>query len=252
MANTFDILKESRIENNLLFLPDRQLDHKEYVQVKKQLEILGGKWTTGKNAFVFTTPVQPLIDTLIGNPDSGSRKKTQFFPTPEPVIKLMLEYAGTKAELYRMMQEEYVLEPSAGQGHIIKYLQANFPRRPIEAYELDPINRTFLEKIPEVILNQEPDFMLSHPNGKFGFIIANPPFRNNQYIDHIQHMYKHLCNHGVLVTVCSPAYQYNENMKARKFRDWLVSVGGMVYPVPAGMFRASGTEIETCILVIRK
>jgi hypothetical protein len=43
-----EILKDSTIEGNVLKLPLIQLDRKDYCDVKKSLELIGGKWKSGE------------------------------------------------------------------------------------------------------------------------------------------------------------------------------------------------------------
>ena len=51
---TLEILKNSKVEGNIIKLPQGQLDRQQYLEVKKKLELIGGKWKGGKvMGFVF-------------------------------------------------------------------------------------------------------------------------------------------------------------------------------------------------------
>ena len=43
-----EVLQKCTIEGNIVKLPNVQLDRNEYLEVKKALELIGGKWKGGK------------------------------------------------------------------------------------------------------------------------------------------------------------------------------------------------------------
>ena len=61
-----EIIKDSTIDGNVLKLPNKQLDRKTYIDVKKKLELIGGKWKGGKvMGFVFEQDPTALIDKVV-------------------------------------------------------------------------------------------------------------------------------------------------------------------------------------------
>jgi len=73
-----------------------------------------------------------------------------------------------------------------------------------------------------------------------------------QDIDHVRHMYDLLAEGGVLVSIMSPGWKCGNTRKRKEFREWRKEVDAEVFDVPAGAFKASGTNVSTCIVRIRK
>jgi type I restriction-modification system DNA methylase subunit len=88
--------------------------------------------------------------------------------------------------------------------------------------------------------------------GKFDRVIANPPFRNGQDVEHVRHMFDLVKPGGTIVTVTSPASQYRADRKHDEFRTWLEGLDHEVAELPHGTFKTSGTNIRALLLTIRK
>lgn len=255
MLTVEQVIEQSKTKDNLLFLPDIQLERPLHIAVKKQLEILGGKWNTGKKAFVFPRPSQELIEIYLEDHGILDKNKFQFFPTPNNVIFQMLLLAGSINYLNSIFATGNILEPSAGQGHIIRYLQNRHQcKATIDCYEINPANRKILEmEYKNIHLFQQPDFLLADPEEKkYDLIIAKPPFTKNQDLDHIQHMYKFLAPAGTLVSVIGTHHILSENKKESSFRTWMDSVHAVKTWLPKHSFKDSGTRIDAQIIVIKK
>ena len=83
-------------------------------------------------------------------------------------------------------------------------------------------------------------------------MIANPPFRNGQDVQHVRHMYDLLKPGGIIITVMSPAWQYRTDRKHVEFRTWLEGLDHDVEDLPEGTFNASGTNVCSLLVTIRK
>lgn len=237
------ILQKCTIEGNVVKLPDVQLERKLYTEVAKSLELIGGKWNRKANGFSFNEDPTDLLAQIAGGEKRNLKKEFQFFGTPDAL-------ADKLVELSEAQSWHSILEPSAGQGAIVKAINRKLPNHVVDCYELMPVNRTFLEKIPTVNLIGE-DFF-KHNSFKYNRIIANPPFQKNQDILHIQEMYKCLKPNGRLVSMSSTHWQSCNNKQELEFRKWLGSVDAEVHEVPQGAFKESGTSIATLIIVIDK
>ena len=241
-----DTIQKGRLENNIYYLPDIQLDRKEYLKCAKHLKFLGGKWNRNKKGFVFDRDIES-IEELLGD-NIQKQKEIQFFETPEKIADYIVELA----EIGDNMK---VLEPSAGRGAIIKSIKKVF-NGTIDYCEIDPINRKYLEKIDDIHnLSNTGDFL---DNKSLYFvlyfdrIIANPPFSKNQDIDHIRQMYSVLSAGGILVSIASKHWQISTNKKETAFRQWLDDVGAEIIELPEKEFKESGTNIATTIIKIKK
>lgn len=81
--NILNIIANSRVEGNLLYLPDEQLDRKTYEAVNKCLINLGGKWVRGKKAHVFDSdPTDGIENIILTGETTDWKKEFQFFPHP--------------------------------------------------------------------------------------------------------------------------------------------------------------------------
>ncbi len=240
-----DILKDCKVEGMVVKLPPTQLDRKLYEQVKNKLELIGGKWKGGKVAgFVFQQDPTDLLEEIAGGENRNIKKEFQFFATPDSLADRMAALAEIDAT-------HSILEPSAGQGALIKAVNKLVPVSRVHCFELMPLNQSFLKKLPSAVIVGE-DFLQADEELEFDRIIANPPFTKNQDIDHILKMYSLLKEGGRLVTIASPSWTFGSQKKQVEFREWLDEIGAQVEPLPEGTFKESGTNIKAMLIVIDK
>jgi len=239
-----DILKKCKVDGNIVKLPDVQLDRKVYLQIKKSFELIGGKWKGGKTqGFIFQTNPTSLLKKLVSGEKVNLKKDFQFFETPSKLAKRLVSLAELK-------QTETVLEPSAGQGAIIREINKVYSGIPC-CYELMDVNIEVLQK-SDLRFNLIGSDFIRSTSGTFDKIIANPPFSKNQDIKHIKKMYNKLNVDGLLVSMASTHWENAKNSTERKFRDWLKDVDAEIIPIKAGAFKASGTMIASNIIIVRK
>lgn len=247
MQTKIDVLQACTVSGMVVMLPGVQLDRKLYQDVAKTLELIGGKWDRKERGFVFNENPAELLKQVANGKDRNIKKEFQFFATPESIAAEMVQLAGI---------EEYdlILEPSAGQGAIIKAIQKEHPQALVHYCELMPLNRTFLERLSNVQYITDNFLKLRHSKvttGTFDKIIANPPFSKNQDIDHIRQMWDCLKPGGRIVTISSNHWRYSQNKKEKTFRDWISEYADII-EIEAGAFEESGTQISTCMLLIDK
>jgi phospholipid N-methyltransferase len=234
-------IEKMTVNGNRLELPsNEQLTN--YASVKKALISAGGKYK--QCGFIFSGCAQKIKDRFVGGEVVNDKKKYQFYPTSLHIVNLILK----KANITKGMR---VLEPSAGQGAIVDEI--------IKA----GVNPDMVELMPDniKILNQKyntdlvsTDFLKINPcdSIKYDRVIANPPFTNNQDIDHVLHMHDFLTEGGTLISIMSKSWITGQQKKQKSFRDWLTSVGAIVTDLPAGEFKESGTNIATVIIEIKR
>jgi len=237
-----EVIKQGKLENNIYFLPNIQIDRKEYLELAKHLKFLGGKWNRGKGGFIFDRDIEN-IDELLGD-NIKKKKDLQFFETPE---KLARELVG----LADVNNYVTILEPSAGRGAIIKEIKKVCDRQ-IQYCEIDKTNKKYLKEINNLDDVSEDGDFLKFNHMTFDRIIANPPFSKNQDINHIKHMYSLLRNKGILVSVSSKHWQISNNKKETAFRKWLEDVNAEIIEIEEGEFKESGTMVGGIIIKIIK
>lgn len=114
-----------------------------------------------------------------------------FYPTPQQVIETMLQGHSVTGKV--------VLEPSAGSGNIVDYLQNNYVKEVI-ACEVNSKLRSIVASKCEVIAD---DFltvtseMVSH----IDMIVMNPPFSNAR--KHILHAYEIAPEGCEIISLCN-------------------------------------------------
>jgi hypothetical protein len=235
-----DVLKQSRCEGNKLHLP-RQLPRELYVQTAKVIELLGGRWNRSLAAHLFEGDCAEHVDeAVIAGEVTDFKKLYQFYETPPDLACRMVAIADVRAG-------HLVLEPSAGKGAILKAMPLNGDRTAVE------LNGAMVDLLALADRVHYGDFLgCDGELGTFDRIIANPPFRNGQDVDHVTHMYHLLKPGGILVTVMSPAWQYRMDSKPSAFRTWLEQLPHEVEDLPEGTFKCSGTNVRSLLITIRK
>lgn len=237
------VLTESRFEDGVLRLPPK-LERGLYTRTNKVLEALGGKWNRKAGGHVFASdPRSQLQEGLERGSVTSLQEDLQFFPTPEPVIDLMLERA-------RLAPGMVVLEPSAGRGAIASRLfrlgcvvdvcEQHAPFRS----ELSSCGLDF-RLLPET------DFL--EVDRFYSRIVANPPFSKCADVDHVNHMLNLLQPGGVLVSVMAAGVIYRNDRKTAALRQRLErETVHQFEPLPERSFRESGTDVQTVLLTATK
>jgi predicted RNA methylase len=242
------ILEQARLDGNKLYLSHLgTLDRKLYTDVNKVLEAIGGKWNRSAKAHVFDEAAEPLIETILETRVYSRVKQDlgQFDSPPEVVARVI--------ELCEIKQGDWFLEPQAGIGNLAA--AAEDAGAVVWAFEID-------EKRFQMLANRldgggsgavlRGDFLAEDPGDEPGYAIVgmNPPFAKQADIDHVLHAFKFLRPGGRLVSVMSGGTMQRVNKKAVEFREFVYARGGSFELLPAGAFSSSGTEVQTCIVVI--
>lgn len=239
-----EVIKQCMVEGNNVKLPNIQLDRKTYMEVAKKLNTAGGKWKGGKiAAFVFEEDPGKLLGILKNGGKVNLKQSFQFFPTPAKIADRLVELAEIRGS-------HSILEPSAGDGAIIKAIQRAIPSKEVFCCELMPLNVAKLNQLDDALVIGEDFLKLS--NHSFDRIIMNPPFSRGQDTEHILCAFECLEFGGRMVAVCSKHWVNSTNKKETAFREWLSLQNHEIIEVPAKTFAESGTNIETLILVINK
>lgn len=225
-------------EGSLLYLPPGEMERNLYLKVKKVLEGLGGKWKRGKGAFEFDRDISGDLSGIV---DSGSfisdKVKYQYYPTPEALARRMVSIAG-------IQPGESVLEPSAGQGAIARFVPG------CDCVELHPGNREILARRGFHVVGE--DFMTWAPAKEYDVVIMNPPFTGGQDAAHV------LKAIGMarrkVVAIVSNAVNTSRRAVYRDLREALsddrLKVG--IELLESDTFRQSGANVHTLLLTVEK
>lgn len=238
------VLAQCIFSDNVLRLPDVQLHTDTYQEVKKRIAEAGGKWQGGSvQGFTFKYNAARVVAALREKGRCNLKKDFQFFATPDKLADRIVELAEIRPG-------HKILEPSAGDGSIVRAIHRKHPEVFVDCYELMPENQELLSAIEGCRIVGE-DF-LEESGRSYDRIVANPPFTANSDIVHVSRMYGRLYAGGRLVSVMSRHWAQSNERTCVDFRNFLDENGAEVYPVDEGVFHESGTDIATCIVVINK
>jgi len=238
------ILTNSKIEDNVLYLPPERLERKLYEKVNMVLSQIGGKWNRKKGGHVFEDdPADAIDEILLTGQVLDKKKEFQFFPTPKKIAEEICEMA----EIDKKCD---CLEPSAGTGNIAEVIWSYSPKS-LTVIELDETNARYLkDKYSLCIMGQ--DFLTWDVKKRFDRIVMNPPFSKKQDIKHILKAWELLKPKGILVSILSPSPFYCNDKLSLEFMEFLNKNKAEIKDFDEGEFKESGTAIRTkCIKVVK-
>ena len=177
--------------------------------------------------------------------DFRNSKDKGFFPTPKTLAERLVMEADIE-------KGDYILEPSAGLGHICEAIIKAHPDNKLDVIEL---NYQLVRVLKKKGLNVVGDDFLNHRKN-YDKIIMNPPFEKLQDTAHVQHAYSLLNDGGKLVSIMGESAFFNSSKKAKLFREWLDDVGGYSEKLPIDSFKGDEafrqTGVHTRIVIISK
>ena len=163
------------------------------------------------------------------------KKDFQFFPTPIELAKKIIKLA-------EITPDDICLEPSAGMGNIAQFMPN------CDVIELHEDNRkTLIDKGFNLVHD---DFLTFIPEKKYTAIMMNPPFSKGQDIEHITKAIE--MAERVVVAITSASVIFRNDKKTEAFRKLVAYYGGTIEELPAESFKESGTQVNTCLIVVRK
>lgn len=228
-------------------MPERELDRKLYLDVKKWLDGIGGGWSRKHKGFHFPDGLpEDLLSQLQAGERVNLKQEYQFFPTPDAVLDIIEEHIWDYVSPFAK-----ILEPSAGDGQIVRLLQ----RLGAGAVDVFEIQERLHDKLPEAARVLGTDFMQSthYDPPQYDLVVANPPFTRGQDMEHVQMMLRHTKRGGRVVSVMSPHFTFAENSNAKYFRQVLSAVRYWEkIELPKGSFSSSGTGVDTVLVIIDK
>lgn len=178
-------------------------------------------------------------------------KDLQFYFTPEKAAEEFLRRAGI-ADGWR------VLEPSAGEGHLVRKLFEMNPNAKIDALEIDAGRVAVLKTIRSANLRvQQCNFLQAKPNPVYNRVFMNPPFYGTHWMEHVSHAFEFLKPGGVLYAILPATAETGETSKHVAFRKWAEKYldrwdKRMFFDLPQEAFAEAGTRINTVWIELHK
>lgn len=166
-------------------------------------------------------------------------KDLQFYRTPDKIADRLVEKAFPRTGMR-------ILEPSCGDGSIIKAVQRFVTKNSlcdisIQSYEVDA-NRAHRAKETGTSVICK-NFLEVPPSPSFDLVLMNPPFYGKHYQAHVEHARKFLKPNGVLYAILPVTAATDHGFVT--IQKW----GRDVWEdLPVGSFSESGTQINTGIV----
>lgn len=231
-----------------------QLDRPLYQSVDEVLKRIGGKWNKKAKAHIFNADPTDLLNVVIESGMLDPKVKTGYFPTPPEIVDRMINLA----DLGSLHSFSMILEPSAGQGHILDKITdyADWSKWPVlHVCENLPENIHILEEKGYEVSGEFFEYV-KECNAKhltFERILMNPPFERQADITHVTTAFNLLAPGGILVTIMSAGVLFRENKKTVEFREGIMEVYGTYLDrLPEGAFKESGTMVNTVLLRLER
>lgn len=180
------------------------------------------------------------------------KKIDGFFPTPAGLAAEVVAKAG-------IVEGDIIMEPSAGLGHLAEAITEAHPNNKLVCMEIyQPLAEALNLKGYEAV---NADFLMCagiEPDLRPNKIVMNPPFENNQDIEHVLHAYNLLAPGGRVVAIMagnkfnSEEYKNTVTGLQKKQFEELVNNYGTWEQNPIGSFasafRPTGVNTITVIL----
>jgi hypothetical protein len=174
-------------------------------EAKSVLKFLGGVQQT-KSSWEFEYPVSEALEEVIRTGMIPEQKSHQFWATEESLAMEVVELAEIDGC-------NSILEPSAGQGGLAKFL----PAEQTVCVEVSKLQCKILESKG---LNVHcADFLDWRVGQKFERVVMNPPFSNGRAKDHVKHAASMLTPEGKLVAIL-PASLRNSTVVEGMKHTW--------------------------------
>jgi predicted RNA methylase len=172
--------------------------------------------------------------------DKWAKKELDYYPTNDRIAKEMAEMAEIEAG-------SRVLEPSAGDGALIKAVRQYEPSAVIEAVEIQSKLQEYLKKNGFNVVAS--DFETFNPSYKYDAIVMNPPFSKRQDAKQVLKAYSLLKPGGKLVAIVGEGSMFASDKNAKALQD-LFTTAGIYERKLIGEFKEMGTSVNTRLLVL--
>lgn len=179
-----------------------------------------------------------------------------YFPTPAPLASCLV---GELTGIADLPAGARVLEPSAGDGALVRAILAANPQVQVAAVEPNRDLTTVLMRstagLPgEVTVYRVPfEVWAAADRGLFDAVVMNPPFalpgEPTVWIDHVNLAWSLLRPGGRLVAIVPGGLEFREDGRHRAVRALVAEHGGW-QQLPEGSFAASGAEVRTCAIYL--
>lgn len=231
-------------------------DRSVYAQVDRALSRLagGGRWDSRERAHVYDRDPRPELEALTGStvipaPCATRDKELSYWTTPPELAKELVHGLD-------LGPESRVLEPSAGDGALVRAVREAYPDTQITAVEPDQARRTVLRmNATEWWLHIWQGTFEDYADVaslRFDAVVMNPPFtlpgHRYAWAEHLVLAWDRLKPGGQLRAIVPTSLEYGRQRPIAAARNLITQAGGTWRKAGPGAFQSSGTGVHTLIV----
>jgi predicted RNA methylase len=150
------------------------------------------------------------------------RDYTKFFTYPET--------AEFMAKLLDPKEYDYILEPSAGNGALVKAVKKIQPKCYVDAIEIDRKWQDELKNCADSVHIE--DFTMTPRTFFYDKCIANPPFGNETNLeDHFDNIIDHVKRGGKIVMLVPESFNPKLKFSTYPLENWSKNKDGTTTPI---------------------
>ncbi len=251
-ADALAALRTAEATDTTVRLTAGQIDRKVYAEVAKALQLIGGGGQWGRRTQLFTFPRDPRdeLNALLGSETMpvDRDKELSYFATPAPLCALLVDRLRLHDGASRGQE---ILEPSAGDGAIVRALRGRRPEAWIDAVEIDPARAAAITGASEVFAVPFAEFAAATMPGTYDAVVMNPPFtepgNTTAWVDHIDLAWTMLRPGGHLLAIAPASLAHSSTRRIAALRE-RVEADGSFEPLHDGAFKQSGTLVRTVLV----
>lgn len=158
------------------------------------------------------SPRETLLE-IVMNGCIPDHKSHQFYPTQEPLAMEAIEMAD-------ISENDTCLEPSAGQGGLLKFM----PKDTL-AIEISNLNFLILKEKGYNAVHDDFITWAEKTSLRFSRIVMNPPFSEGRALQHTQKAFSLLKENGVLVAIIPATYRNQVIIEGKEHEYSAVKTG---------------------------
>jgi hypothetical protein len=231
-------------------------DLEVYREVDRVLSRLagGGRWDQQARAHIYNRDPRQELEALTGSavippPNAARDKEMSYVATPPELAKELVHGLD-------LGPESRVLEPSAGDGALVRAVREAYPDTQITAVEPDHTRRTVLRMNGAEwwlhIWDGTFEDYADVASLRFDAVVMNPPFtlpgRRYAWAEHLVLAWDRLKPGGQLRAIAPTSLECGRQRPIAAARNLITRAGGTWRKTAPGAFQSSGTGIHTLIV----
>ena len=242
-TDVIEVLQGSTFTATSVTLPAGELPRPLYEAVNKVLVGAGGKWDRRTRTHLFAQDPRTFLSEVLKTREAVNLKTLkQAFYTPDWLAQQLVHAA-------QLEMQYLVLEPEAGMGAIALQAAAYVVPGQVHCYEMDLTCVQYLTAQGFPAKHQ--DFLLVPPRRVFDRVLMNPPWAHDQGIRHVAHAAQFLRPGGELFVLLPSTAGQHHTRAHQEFVALMDTMHGERTTLPAGTFKASGTNVGAVMIHLR-